>query len=82
MAVSCEFCNELSDVLSGPQYAGKFNDYKLLKKTSASRLQSQFVSREWRRGFKVLPTSNRHCSRITVSKDLAGTRTEHAISRQ
>jgi len=36
MAVSCEFCNELSDVLSGPQYAGKFNDYKLLKKTSAS----------------------------------------------
>jgi len=35
-AVSCELCNELSDVLNGAQYAGKFDDYKLLKKNSAS----------------------------------------------
>jgi len=36
MAVSCEFGNELSGVLNGAQYAGKFNDYKLLNKNSAS----------------------------------------------
>ena len=35
-AVSCEFCNELSDVLNGVQFVGKFNDYKLLKENSAS----------------------------------------------
>lgn len=81
MAVSCEFCNELSDVLNGTQYAGKFNDCKLLKTNSAS-YGCMVGSLEWRRGFKVLPTSSRHCSRITVSKDLAVTRTEPAISRQ
>ena len=36
MAVSCEFCNELSDALNGLQFVGKFNDSKLLKKNSAS----------------------------------------------
>jgi len=36
MALSCEFCNELSDVLNGTQFVGKFDDYKLLKKNSAS----------------------------------------------
>jgi hypothetical protein len=36
VAVSCEFSNELPDVLNGAQFVGKFNYYKLLKKNCAS----------------------------------------------
>jgi hypothetical protein len=35
MAVASECRNELSDVLNGVQFVGKFNDYKLLKNSAS-----------------------------------------------